>query len=177
MRDVMFGTFCRIINRHDMRQDFLTSSFLELRAKLHRMAMRLLSSNEEAQDALQDAYLRLRAGAQMQSAAEADHKLVVVLRNLCIDRLRKQREISLESNEVLQLAREDAQADEFARELEAVLQAELTELQRRIFNMVTHEEIEYEMIAERLGMSVEAVRMNMSRARKRMRETYIKLNR
>lgn len=32
--------------------------------------------------------------------------------------------------------------------------------------------MEYEEIASRLDMTVDAVRMNMSRARKKMRETY-----
>lgn len=36
--------------------------------------------------------------------------------------------------------------------------------------MVTHDCLEYEEISRIMGMSVEAVRMNMSRARKKIRE-------
>ena len=63
------------------------------------------------------------------------------------------------------------------KHLEALLQEGLTPLQREIFNLVTHEGMEYEQVAEKLSMSVEAVRMNMSRTRKKMRETYNQLNR
>jgi DNA-directed RNA polymerase specialized sigma24 family protein len=37
--------------------------------------------------------------------------------------------------------------------------------------------MEYEQVAEKLSMTVEAVRKNMSRTRKKMRETYNQLNR
>jgi DNA-directed RNA polymerase specialized sigma24 family protein len=41
--------------------------------------------------------------------------------------------------------------------------------------MAAFDDIEYDIIAERLNISVEAVRMNMSRARKKMRELYNKM--
>ncbi len=63
------------------------------------------------------------------------------------------------------------------KHLETLLQKGLTPQQREIFDLVTHEGMEYEQIAEKLSMTVEAVRMNMSRIRKKMRETYNKLNR
>ncbi len=67
--------------------------------------------------------------------------------------------------------------EEDLKHLETLLQEGLTPLQREIFNLVTHEGMEYEQVAEKLSMSVEAVRMNMSRTRKKMRETYNQLNR
>ena len=62
------------------------------------------------------------------------------------------------------------------KKLEALLQEGLTPLQREIFNLITHEGMEYEQVAEKLSMTIEAVRMNMSRTRKKMRETYKNLN-
>ena len=61
--------------------------------------------------------------------------------------------------------------------LELLLQEGLTPLQKEIFNLVTHEGFDYEDIAKHLSMSVEAVRMNMSRTRKKIRENYKRLNR
>ena len=66
--------------------------------------------------------------------------------------------------------------DEDIERLEHLLQQQLTPLQRQIFNLVTHEGCDYEHIAKQLSMSVEAVRMNMSRTRKKISETYKKLN-
>lgn len=48
-----------------------------------------------------------------------------------------------------------------------LLMSSLSPLQREIFQMSAFENIEYEVIAKRLDMSVDAVRMNMSRARRK----------
>lgn len=48
-----------------------------------------------------------------------------------------------------------------------LLMSSLSPLQREIFQMSAFENIEYDVIAERLDMSVDAVRMNMSRARRK----------
>ena len=60
--------------------------------------------------------------------------------------------------------------------LELLLQQQLTPHQQQIFNLVTHESYDYEQIAKQLSMTVEAVRMNMSRIRKKIRETLKELD-
>lgn len=60
---------------------------------------------------------------------------------------------------------------------ESLLTAGLTDIQKRIYSLVTHGGLEYDTIAEILGMAVEAVRMNMSRARKKIRDNYKLLDR
>ncbi len=72
-----------------MKPDNLTSTFMALRDKLHRSALRFLSNDEEARDALQDTYLRLWMKGSVESDAETRNKLFAVLRNICIDRLRR----------------------------------------------------------------------------------------
>ena len=158
-----------------MGLDMMTSSFLDLRDKLHHIAMRYLQSDEEAQDALQDTWLKLSYKGDVETPQEARNKLVVVLRNICIDRLRKKRTVSIgsiNSNDVPQCSIEI----EDIKRLEKLLQEQLTPLQRQIFNLITHEGYDYEQIAKQLSMSAEAVRMNMSRIRKKIRETLKKLD-
>ena len=53
----------------------------------------------------------------------------------------------------------------------------LTPLQRKVFSLSTDDDMEYEDIAEALDMSIEAVRMNMCRARRTLREQYKKMER
>jgi RNA polymerase sigma factor (sigma-70 family) len=53
----------------------------------------------------------------------------------------------------------------------------LPTLQQAIIRMKDIEECEVEEIAEITGTNVEAVRMNLSRARKKVREEYIKCTR
>ena len=157
-----------------MEIDLLTSSFLGLRDKLHHIALKYLGSDEDAKDALQDTWLKLRSKGEVETTIEARNKLFTVLRNVCIDHLRKAREIPIDVTVDIQAYRMD---EEDIGNLEQLLQEGLTPLQKEIFNLVTHEEFDYDEIAKQLSMSVEAVRMNMSRTRKKIRENYKRLNR
>lgn len=159
-----------------MQPDVLTSSFLSLRDKLHHIALSYLRSDEDAKDALQDTWLKLKGKREMATSFEAKNKLVAALRNVCIDRLKKTKAIPIDqigAGEEPQCEMETENLDN----LEKLLQEDLTPLQKQIFNLFTHDGFDYEQIAERLSMSVEAVRMNMSRTRKKIRETYKELDR
>lgn len=158
-----------------MEQDILTSSFIDLRDKLHHIALGYLQNDEDARDALQDTWLKLKLKSRVSDSSEAGNKLVRALRNACIDKLRKRGVRSIEESAMpvsLQYNMEPEDIDT----LEKLLQNGLTPRQQQIFNLVTHEGGDYKNIAEELHMSVEAVRMDMSRIRKKIRETYKKLN-
>lgn len=159
-----------------MKTDNLTSSFMALRDKLHRSALRFLKNDEDARDALQDTFFNLWRDGGAETETEARNKLFAVLRNICIDRLRKPKtypldETDTDSLEVRAFSFEDM--DKY----ESLLTTGLTDIQRHIYALVTHDGMEYDAIAETLGMSVEAVRMNMSRARKKIRDNYKQLDR
>lgn len=158
-----------------MKTDNLTSSFLALRDKLHRSALGFLKNDEDARDALQVTFFNLWRDGGAETETEARNKLFAVLRNICIDRLRKPRtypldETDTDSLEVKAFSFEDM--DKY----ESLLTTGLTDVQRHIYSLVTHDGLEYDVIAENLGMSVEAVRMNMSRARKKIRDNYKQLD-
>ena len=68
-----------------MKTDNLTSSFLELRDKLHRSALGFLKNDEDARDALQDTFFNLWRNGGAETDTEARNKLFAVLRNVCID--------------------------------------------------------------------------------------------
>ena len=167
----------------NMEIDVLTSSFLGLRDKLHHIALNYLESDEDAKDALQDTWLKLRNRGEVETTSEARNKLVTVLRHVCIDRLRKAKPIPIDEVSVRDMNAHNMVEDNGGyqlsdlKKLETLLQEGLTSQQREIFILIIHEGMEYEQVAKKLSMSVEAVRMNMSRIRKKMRETYKKLNR
>lgn len=159
-----------------MKTDNLTSSFLALRDKLHRSALGFLKNDEDARDALQDTFFNLWRDGGAETETEARNKLFAVLRNICIDKLRKPKtypldETDTDSLEVKAFSFEDM--DKY----ESLLTTGLTDIQRHIYSLVTLDGMEYDAIAEFLGMSVEAVRMNMSRARKKIRDNYKQLDR
>lgn len=153
-----------------MGLDLITSSFIGLRHKLHHIAMRYLQSDEDAQDALQDTWLKLSGRGEVETSVEAKNRMVAVLRNICIDRLRKAKSVPIDSIDPGDVPH-SIMAIENVERLEQLLQHRLTPLQRRIFRLIVDEGCDYEQIAEQLSMSAEAVRMNMSRMRKRIRET------
>lgn len=152
-----------------MKQDLLTSAFLDIRSRMHRIAMRLLLNDEDARDALQDTFEKLWSKDEVESNEEARNKLVHVLRNTCIDRLRTRHTVPLEPDRTYTAAVYETTVEDMAR-YERLITRGLTAVQRQIYAMVTSDCMEYDEIAGRLGMSVEAVRMNMSRARKKIRE-------
>ncbi|MDE7413478.1 MAG: RNA polymerase sigma factor [Muribaculaceae bacterium] len=157
-----------------MKKDSLTYSFLALRDKLHRSAMTFLKNDEDAKDAMQDTFFNLWRHGGVETEPEARNKLFAVLRNICIDRLRKPSlvgidDINKEGLEVNPVYYEDM--DKY----ESLLTDGLTDIQREIYSLVMHDGMEYEEIAGKLKMSVEAVRMNMSRSRKKIRDNYKQL--
>lgn len=158
-----------------MKQDFLTYSFLTLREKLHRRALNLLHDEEDAQDALQDTFSKLWVRGRINSEPEARNMLYRVLRNICIDRLRKHRAEPL-SDSMMDNFTTAPDSGEDMRRFEALLTSGLSDIQRKIYALVTHEGLEYEVIAKKLNISAEACRTNMCRARKRIRDNYKKLS-
>lgn len=159
-----------------MKTDNLTSSFLALRDKLHRSALGFLKNDEDARDALQDTFFNLWRDGGAETETEARNKLFAVLRNICIDRLRKTKTLPLDETDIDHLEVKAFSFEDMDR-YESLLTTGLTDVQRRIYTLVTHDGIEYDAIAETLGMSVEAVRMNMSRARRKIRDNYKQLDR
>lgn len=150
-------------------ENFIGSQLLE---KLHRVAFRLLKDEMDAEDAVQDAICNLWIDRAPASLVETRFRLFTILKNVCLNKLKRRRyfipisECEKESdNNVL---------DETER-IRSLLLASLTPLQRKIFQMATDDNLEYDVIAERLNMNIDAVRMNMSRARKKMRELYNKM--
>ena len=157
-----------------MKTDKLTYSFLALRDKLHRSALRFLKNDEDARDAMQDTYFNLWRNGDVETEAEARNKLFAVLRNICIDRLRKPKAIPLDEANVDSMEYNTGSFEDMEK-FESLLTKGLTDVQKRIYSLVTHDGMEYDEIASTLGMTVEAVRTNMCRTRKRIRDNYKQL--
>ncbi|MBD5229398.1 MAG: sigma-70 family RNA polymerase sigma factor [Bacteroidales bacterium] len=138
--------------------------------------MRFLRNDEDARDALQDTFFKLWQNGPVETDTEARNKLFTVLRNICIDRLRRPATVSITEAETDSMTVQPDFTEDMDR-MESLLTAGLTDTQRHIYTLVARDGMEYEDIASALDMKVEAVRMNMSRARKKIKENYQKLNR
>lgn len=164
-----------------MSKETLTSTFTELRKGFLRLAMRFLPSQEDADDALQEAFFRLwKQADRISSREEAEALTVVTVKNLCIDILRRKshlQTVELDENRDNAVGDPESEAqerEERFRIIERIIKLHLTPLQRQILHMKEYENKDYEEIAEILGMQPPAVRMQMSRARKEIRACYLK---
>ena len=93
------------------------------------------------------------------------------MRNVSIDHLRKRKTVPLAGD----LPEEDTEDLETRfRQVEEMVTTALTDIQRQIIRRHEYEGVTLEKIAEDLGMRPPAVRMQLSRARKTIREQYRK---
>lgn len=153
------------------------SVFTTLRQKFRGMALRLLQDETEADDVLQDAFCRLwpRRGT-IRTKDEAAALANVTVKHLCIDNLRRRKDFSnLDDADVPDIADDSdvqREREERFRAVEAAVGACLSPLQQKILRLRDYEGCPYAEIAGRLGMTEEAVRMQLSRARKTVREQW-----
>lgn len=152
-----------------MQNDVTTTAFLALRFQLRKAASAILKSDEETDDALQDLFLRTwRTLPDRVENRKAF--LFSTLRNICIDILRK-RKLTYENNETSDSAYEqshfeDSDSIKFVR---GIMQKHLSGLQRQVFELYVFEELDYDEIALKLNITVEAACTYMSRARRIIR--------
>jgi RNA polymerase sigma-70 factor (ECF subfamily) len=161
-----------------MSDKALISAFTALRKKFLRMAMHILPSEDDAADALQDAFCRLWPRRDsIKSQAEAEALTTTTLRNICIDRIRK-REIETvpidDEHDRYEEGFTYKEREERFIEIKRIIDKELTTQQKEIIELKDIEGHSIEDIAKRLSSTESAVRMNLSRARKKIREGYRK---
>jgi RNA polymerase sigma-70 factor (family 1) len=145
--------------------------------RLYRMAFRLMGSREEAEDIVQEVYVKLwgmRRDLPNYNSIEA--LCIRITRNLCLDQLRR-RKVNLEALKAEKHKQQeytDSPAEKLEKKEEEKiihsLIAELPEPQRSLVHLRHLEGKEYEEIAEMVNMNVNAIRVSISRARKQMRE-------
>lgn len=153
---------------------------LPLREKLLRMAFRMMEEAQDAEDAVQEVYLKLwqqRDSLDRYQSVEA--LATVATKNICLDRLRvRYREESLDIQGVERQAMENPYTQLELKDTDRIVRQiiqQLPPLQQMIIQLKDIDEMEIDEIASITGTNVEAVRMNLSRARKRVREQFLKM--
>ncbi|MFH4967380.1 RNA polymerase sigma factor [Gaetbulibacter sp. M240] len=158
-----------------MTQTEFLNIVMPFKDKVFRLAKRLLISTEEAEDATQEILLKLwNNKTKMQDYKNVEAFSMTMTKNFCYDKLKSKQAQNLklvhsnyeDNNTSLQkqIELEDS-INWVARIIE-----DLPEQQRMIIQLRDIEEYDYDEIAKMLDMNNTAVRVNLSRARKTIRE-------
>lgn len=162
--------------------EWLAERFEQNRTRLRSVAFRMLGSQEEAEDAVQEAWLRL-SRSDHDAVANLEGWLTTVTARICLDMLRSRksrREESLDSTaaapieaagaSVVDPEREAVLADSIGLGLLVVLQT-LPPAERVAFVLHDMFDMPFDEIAPIVGRSSDAARQLASRARRRVRGT------
>lgn len=160
-----------------MIHDAKTSTFLGLRVKLRGVAQKLLLNREDAEDALQELFIRVwQAGKDDTSVEQRRAFLFTSLRNICIDMLRKRSKA--DSEDGVEVADRitghggiaEVEGDDAICAFRKSVRRRLNGIVLNVFELYSFEQLDYAEIAARLDISIEAARCYMCRARKLMRD-------
>lgn len=141
--------------------------------KVFRLALDLLKNEEDAVEAVQETFRRAYAArGSFEGRSGPSTWLYRIAYNHCVTELAKgRRRAELPEDLVSGEPGPHAQAEaaELGRRLESALSA-LQEDDRRLLALLADGELDYAAASEVLGLPVTAVRMRVSRARRRLKE-------
>ena len=162
-----------------MQQSEFLNIVMPFKDKLFRLAKRLLTSREEAEDATQEILLKLwNKNKVMDSYNNVEAFAMTMTKNFCLDRLKSKQASNVklvhsnfdDGNPSLQ---EQLEVKDSLSWVDKILE-ELPEQQKLVVQLRDVEQYDFEEIAHMLEMEVGTVRVNLSRARKTIREKLVK---
>lgn len=146
--------------------------WLPLQGRFYRVAFYILEDEADAKDAVQDLYVKLwNLRDHLELVRNPSAYGTLMLRNLCIDRFRgRQPARSLE--EPMALTEPPDERLEQREELESLSEAiqQLPPGQRKLLKLRVFEGLSYEEIAKKTGLSGLNIRVQVSLARKKLKQ-------
>lgn len=152
----------------------LKEIWLTLSGRFYRIAYYILDSQEDAEDAVQELYLKIFSGSKnMMDVRNPVAYGTTLLRNICIDRIRRRNAVRAEEIQEY-IVSDTSGPDETSAcrdALKFLLQEmeKLPEKQSRALMMRAFEGLEYQEIAKRMRLSQVNVRVLISIARKQLK--------
>lgn len=153
-----------------------------LSPKILRFATHFLHNEELARDVVQDVFLKLwQKKETLEKVENIEAYAMRMTRNRCLDMIRTNKAVALdtETDRNLQNQTVDVHAkvelSEAANQIQAII-AKLPELQQKIIRLRDIEQLSYDEIAEVTKLKINTIRVNLSRARKKVRDEFLKMN-
>ncbi len=161
-----------------MRSSDFKLMVLPYSSRLYRLAFSLLRSKEEAEDIVQEVYMKLwKMRDDLPKYNSIEGLSVKITRNMCLDLLRR-RKTTLEIIKEEGRSKENEFSADPSKDLEKKERSELIhslinqlpEPQKSLVYFRHIEGKEYNEISELMEMNENAIRVSISRARKQLRE-------
>ena len=141
---------------------------------LYRVAFYILESQSDAQDVVQDLFIKLwNTRDELDKVLNLKAYCTTLIKNMCIDRIRKaskEQSIGIETDipESRTVDGDLIAKDKLDRVMAAI--ERLPKGQRNVVKMYVLEEMSYDEISEKTGMSNLTLRVLLSNARKTLRK-------
>ncbi|MCK9422592.1 MAG: RNA polymerase sigma factor [Bacteroidales bacterium] len=161
-------------------QEFQTKVY-PLKNKLFRFAKRLLDHTEEAEDVVQEVFIKLwKRRDLLDDYRNVEALAMVSVKNLCLDKIKTKRftVVNFEDHRGFLENLSDEQQPDHDDLISGIHRAikMLPEQQQMIIHLRDIEGCAFEDIAEIVEMNENAIRVALSRARKRVREIIANMN-
>ena len=163
-----------------MNQKEFLETVLPFKDKVFRLAKRLLVSSDEAEDATQELYFKLwKIKSKIEGYENVEAYAMMMTKNYCLDQLKSKRASNMtlvhsnykdESSSTLETNVEFKDSASIIKRM----MNDLPEKQRTIIQLRDVENYEYHEIGKIMDMEPTAIRVALSRARKTLRENFIK---
>ena len=148
---------------------------------LYGIAFRILRSQEEAEDAVQEVFIKLwKQGSKIDEYNNINAVAVTMLKNFCIDQIRKKKHFIREDPEnqyILNIDNSSPYDLMEKRETENILYHiidQLPDLYKDAIRLREIDGLSYEEIAEKTKQNINTLRVTISRARKLIRDEFNK---
>jgi len=163
-----------------MTANLFKKIFYPMKDRLFRYALAFLHDHDEAMDAVQEIYLKLWKGREGWGEYKSKEALAVrMMRNYCLDKLKSAESRKRSSQEVPEIPLQQNPYNITAnKESEGILNqllSTLPEIQSELVHLRDVEQYDYDEITEITGFNVNYIRVNLSRARKKLRDEYLKI--
>jgi RNA polymerase sigma factor (sigma-70 family) len=156
---------------------------LPVQGRLFRLAQMFLRNREEAEDAIQDVFLRLWVNRQQLETYQSIEALAVQMtKNVCLDRLKSHHKTKTSGDtDMLSVQSDDVSPYRQVENTDSAglihkLIGELPEQQKLVLHLRDVEEYSLEEIEQVTGLSNANIRVILSRARQKLRDNYLKAN-
>ena len=158
-----------------MNQETFKNTVFVLKDEMYRFAKRFLVSSDEAQDLVQDLMLKFWQKKDELAGLNIKSYALKCVKNECLNKLKH--EIVKQNFAALQIHRSELYKMEVNNLKEKIINFinELPEKQKMVIHLKDVEEYEVSEISEILEMEENAVRVNLMRARQKVKEQITQL--